>query len=359
MMRTACSRLRAFTLALFACCALATRPLDERSPPGRSLVDASGVVLEENKYDIRKTYFSSPHSFVMFTPTAKNGTSNATESEKFPAIIFAHGLCGPVYDYDALIESIAQQGFIVLANREQTGCGPSWTQIFTFNALGNVKKAADGGVMIENLRQEVDFLLNWNQTPTFDGSRIGLVGHSMGGGAVINLAAKLASTHPDLVKAVAAIAPWNGINNADRPSNVAHEISAPLLLICSENDQICPCNGMVGAATGVGYTLPSRIMLDTVFEGNDGKWFGGVDAIYDDAAKNQERNNVVIKRFDKGGHFAMGGISREQVVRLGQSWGQPRWMASMGTAFAEINDGSNPFPEVKSLVNAFLDENVK
>ena len=34
-------------------------------------------------------------------------------------------------------------------------------------------------------------------------------------------------------------------------------------------------------------------------------------------------------------------------------------MASMGTAFAEINDGSNPFPEVKSLVNAFLDENVK
>ena len=67
--------------------------------------------------------------------------------------------------------------------------------------------------------------------------------------------------------------------------------------------------------------------LNTVFEGNDGKWFGGVDAIYDDAAKNQERNNVVIKRFDKGGHFAMGGISREQVIRLGQSWGQPRWVS--------------------------------
>ena len=213
-MRTACSRLRACCLALLACCALATRPLDERSPPGRSLMDASasGVVVEENKYEavgrqVRKTYFSSPHSFVMFTPSAKNGT-DTTESEKFPAIIFAHGLCGPVDDYEALIQSIAQQGFIVLANREQVGCGPSWRQIFTFNAFGNVRKAADGGVMVENLRQEVDFLLNWNQTPTFDGSRIGLVGHSMGGGAVIDLAAKLATTHPDLVKAVAAIAPW-------------------------------------------------------------------------------------------------------------------------------------------------------
>uniref|UniRef100_A0A7S2T1B5 Chlorophyllase n=2 Tax=Chloropicon primus TaxID=1764295 RepID=A0A7S2T1B5_9CHLO len=348
----ATSRLLAITLALLACSAMAIRPLeDAHSPPGRSLLDVG-------QYDVRKTYFSSPHSLVVLTPSARNGTE-PTGRETYPAIIFAHGLCGPVGDYEAILEAIAGQGFIVVANREQLRCGPSWRQLFTFNPFGNLKAAANGGVMVENLRKEVDFLLNWNQTPAFDGERIGLVGHSMGGGAVIDLAAKLASSHPGIVKAVAAIAPWNGINNADRPSSVAHKINAPLLLICSKNDQICPCNGMVGAATGVGYSLPSRMMLGAVFEGNDGRWFGGVDAIYDDALKNQERNNVTIERFHKGGHFAMAGISREAVIRLGESWGQPRWMASMGTAFAEIKDGSNPFPEVKSLVTTFLDKNVK
>ena len=53
----------------------------------------------------------------------------------------------------------------------------------------------------------------------------------MDGGMVIDVASGLGADGSDLVKAVVAIAPWNGVQPT--PSSVVKSLSAPLLIFCS------------------------------------------------------------------------------------------------------------------------------
>ena len=248
-------------LALAASCALA-RPVRDLDHIRRYLL----VTDDAPVVDFVETDFSSPHNFLMLTPSAaKNGTSNATT---YPAVIFGHGLCGPAQTYHELLHAIAEQGFIVLANFEQQDCSESMFTVFSRHPYPKLQVASNGGVMLDNMRKEVDFLLG---NPSFDGENLALVGHSMGGGAVIDLAAELASSHPGLVKAVAAIAPWNGIGakGAPMPSHVASQIKSPLLLICSSMDQLVPCSGKVGAYTGAYKNPMAKGLYNTLFSGTD------------------------------------------------------------------------------------------
>lgn len=225
--------------------------------------------IVQGPYDVRKTSMAPEdwfggHTFRIYTP---NGTKT---EEKFPAVIFAHGLCGPEEDYEGILRVIASHGFIILSNAEQEYCGrasvSAFFQFLTNDPFPDLRRAADGEVMINNLREEVDFVLSKNESFPYDeGAGIALVGHSMGGAAVLDLAASLGSSKP--VRGVAAIAPWNGITDAATPSSVAGNIKSPVLLFCSKMDQLCPCSGEVGAATGAGQTWASDVLFNTIFAG--------------------------------------------------------------------------------------------
>jgi len=223
----------------------------------------------QGPYEVRKTSMAPEdwfggHTFRMYTP---NGTK---AEEKFPAVIFAHGLCGPEEDYEGILRVIASHGYIVLANAEQEYCGrasvSAFFQFLTNDPFPDLRRAADGSVMINNLREEVDFVLSKNESFPYDeGAGIALIGHSMGGAAVLDLAASLGSSKP--IRGVAVIAPWNGITDAATPSSVAGNIKSPVLLFCSKMDQLCPCSGEVGAATGAGQNWASDFLFNTIFAG--------------------------------------------------------------------------------------------
>ena len=225
--------------------------------------------IVQGPYEVQKTSMAPEdwfggHTFRIYTP---NGTK---AEEKFPAVIFAHGLCGPEEDYEGILRVIASHGYIILANAEQEYCGrasvSAFFQFLTNDPFPDLRRAADGSVMIDNLREEVDFVLSKNESFPYDeGAGIALVGHSMGGAAVLDLAASLGSSKP--IRGVAVIAPWNGITDAATPSSVAGNIKSPVLLFCSKMDQLCPCSGEVGAATGAGQNWASDFLFNTIFAG--------------------------------------------------------------------------------------------
>jgi len=285
------------------------------------LVLVVALVTHAFAYDVTKHEVDTPHKALIFKPSVTN--SNKTESQdeeqrQFPAVLFAHGLCGPADLYESMLTSLASQGFVVMANQEQENCqSPTmWNPFSAFSALNSLRKASDGKVMVQNLLDEVDYLVSGEHNNSVDASSLALVGHSMGGGAVIDLAAKLQETRPGLVKGVVAIAPWNGIPLVKAPSSVVHEIEAPMLLFCSKTDQICPCSGPIGSATGLGESWMSYGVLQSAFYTSDNTWGGGVEAIFQNT--NDDNNSTTLMEFGSGGHFALAGITKKQLEQLGR-----------------------------------------
>mmetsp|Transcript_14866 Transcript_14866/g.28757 ORF Transcript_14866/g.28757 Transcript_14866/m.28757 type:complete len:341 (+) Transcript_14866:237-1259(+) len=292
-----------------------------------ALVLASLGTCARATYQVKQSEVKSPHNALLFTP---QGTGNET----FPAIIFAHGLCGPAKLYTEMLKTLAGNGYVVMANQEQEICqSPSiWNPFSVFSSIGNLRAQSDGKTMVDHIMEEVEFLRGRDDTL----EEIALVGHSMGGGAVIDAAAKLEGSDPGLVKALVAIAPWNGITKTSTPSDVASEISAPMLIICSENDQICPCSGEIGLATGFGRSWMSDYALEAIFYTQDHTWKGGVEAIFKDAEEG-DANTTLIK-FHNGGHFALAGISDSQLEALGKQMTSGSGLGGFANIF--INSGS-------------------
>ena len=289
------------------------------------LLGMAATVAAVPPYEVDVTSFGEPHGFVVGVPRTKGGDQGP---RSFPAIVFGHGLCGRAQDYAAITKAVAERGYVVVANTEQEDCGNAGSifSVFSSDPFPKLRESSDGGVMVANMEEEVDWLLS-NESVPFDGRRLGLLGHSMGGGAVIDLAAKLEYSKPGLVKGVVALAPWNGINDASVPSSVAGKITAPLLLVCSKMDQLCPCSGKVGAATNMTKNWASQGAFDTIFKGKPEDWYGGVDAIFD-AAAGGSSNGTTIVRLDNGGHFALAGITEAQLRQLSAKMGVLPFFAS-------------------------------
>jgi dienelactone hydrolase len=335
---------------------------------------------------VTRTSLTSPHKALLFTPTITNNnndtakmTPNITDitnqNETFPAIVFAHGLCGPADLYSDLLTSISSQGYVVIANQEQETCeSPTiWNPFSAFTALDSIKEAANGKEMVQHLLDEVDYLLRQRSDVVSKDKGIGLVGHSMGGGAVIDAAAKLSEQEEEgVLKAVVAIAPWNGIPLASRPSDVAGEIKAPTLLFCSETDQITPCSGpWMSGNPALGSSWMSETLLANAFYTTDNTWGGGVQAIFDDTNNKDDDDTTTtyLLQFPNGGHFSLAGIGDDKLRKLGQEIakgsGLGEWWNSF---FIDYNigvgeDKSNPLgaetaksvgDSVRSLTIAFL-----
>jgi len=255
---------------------------------------------------------------LLYTPRAASGEES---NRKWPAIVFAHGLCGPAKRYSETLETLSSWGFVVLANQQQEDCGegnirhPFESVANFFIPGGKFSQAADSGAMAGHVKGNLEYL---REKANVDSNAIALMGHSMGGGVVIDVAAELASSQPGAVKAVIGIAPWNGAKPT--PSSVVSEVSAPILLFCSMSDALCPCRGPATITDTQGpITQPASIGIPILFGvGADPNWNGGTMAIYDNAT------NAAVIEVKGVNHFTIAGTNGRQMQALA-TWATDRY----------------------------------
>ena len=177
------------------------------------------------------------------------------------------------------------------------------------------------------------------------GRRIAYVGHSMGGGMVIDVAAGLALQSPGEVKAVVAIAPWNGVQPT--PSSVVSGLSAPLLILCSMSDALCPCSGEVQLTDTQGLLSGSVTPGIPLLFGSsaDPTWHGGAMAIFRNAP------NAIVMDVDKVSHFTIAGIDDGSDMQDFADWAR----GATGLNFNRPDRPYNDIPTMEYAV-AFLNQ---
>ena len=234
----------------------------------------------------------------LFTPVARNdkGVVTRIKDKKFPALVFGHGLvspfsvswlssflltsdplstrrgqkCAKADFYEHMTTVLSSWGYVVLVTDEFSECDysnflPGGEQVntteYVIELTSNAKYLASGKSPPPLLSRCILTSLSFapaappppsstsTPTPTDAGaveeantSAIAMVGHSMGGGGSISAAAMLEESDPGLIKAVIAVAPWNGVQ--PMPSAQIPKLGkTPTLLICSAGDSLVPCSG--------------------------------------------------------------------------------------------------------------------
>lgn len=224
---------------------------------------------------------------------------------KLPAVVFAHGLCGPAEKYSDSLIRVSSWGFIILANQKQEDCGVMNVN-HPFSTLGNLfqlpVKFGDGvdfDQMSRTVEQNLSYLASRSDV---DADKLALMGHSMGGGIVIDVASRLAVNQPQQVKAIVSIAPWNGVKPT--PSSVVNAVKAPMLIFCSMSDALCPCSGEVSLTDTQGILSGSINPAIPFLFGPDASssWHGGVMSIFNNA-----QNATLIEVRDVS-HFTIIGV---------------------------------------------------
>jgi pimeloyl-ACP methyl ester carboxylesterase len=211
--------------------------------------------------------------------------------------------------------------------------------------------------MVLNLASEVEWLSSELEGEA-DMGRVAVMGHSMGGAAVINLAAVLSSRFPGLIKAVVAIAPWNGATPT--PSEVVGQQDAPLLLFCTMQDHICPCQGPAfrNFSNRVTRWAANNLFLRVLFPAYTGgiAWKGGVEAIYRNArpqrggaATNSTASKILIRVADVG-HLTIAGAGTGEQMRGLSS----RYSSAWGSLAGALSDPSEPGGEQNPAEEAII-----
>ena len=281
---------------------------------------------------------------LLFSPIAPDASS----SRQWPAVVFAHGLCGPADRYSASLTRLASWGFLVLANQEQADCGVMNVD-HPFATLGNLfqlpfkfSNAVDFSAMASTIEANLAYVASRSDVDT---NRLALMGHSMGGGMVIDVAAGLALQSPGEVKAVVAIAPWNGVQPT--PSSVVSGLSAPLLILCSMSDALCPCSGEVQLTDTQGLLSGSVTPGIPLLFGSsaDPTWHGGAMAIFRNAP------NAIVMDVDKVSHFTIAGIDDGFEMQDFADWAR----GATGLNFNRPDRPYNDIPTMEYAV-AFLNQ---
>lgn len=153
----------------------------------------------------------------MLYPASAEGYDAPMLQQNFPLVLFAHGFSIPVRDYVEFAGYIAEAGYIVWICDSENGLSPShekYARDLVF-LKSQASVSANSGILPAN----------WN-------APVGIMGHSMGGGAAI-LAAALDSTFSCVVGLAAA---------ETKPSAIAasKQYAGPLLLICGAGDSVVP-----------------------------------------------------------------------------------------------------------------------
>jgi len=162
-------------------------------------------------------------------PTNYDNATNAS----FPLVVFAHGCCKNTVnqsasDYNSVFVHLASHGMVVASYNTCLGeCN-----MITFSD--------DQLYLVSTLRERPSLHPVLNMV---DFSKVGLFGHSMGGGSTVFSAANISSLEGVTVKVAVAIDP--------APSVAAGLIKVPTFFGCGQNDTIVPCwsvKAMYGAA---------------------------------------------------------------------------------------------------------------
>lgn len=280
---------------------------------------------------------------LLFMPEA-----GSSSGKRWPAVVFAHGLCGPAARYSESLERVASWGFVVLANEKQADCGaldvskPVESMESLFLAPFKFGSAVDFSAMAKNIKANIDYLRTRSDVDT---GAIALMGHSMGAGMVIDVAAELSKSHPKRVAAVVSIAPWNGVS--PRPSSVVGEMSTPLLIFCSMSDRLCPCSGSVTLTDTQGpLTGPASLGIPALFgPGEDSTWHGGSMAIFEHA------RNATLIDVKSVSHFTIAGAGSGAQMQELADWAK----GQSGLNFSRPKRSYTEIPTLGYSV-AFLNE---
>jgi predicted dienelactone hydrolase len=151
----------------------------------------------------------------LYYPAAANGPDTPPDLAKapYPVSVFAHGYLGPPLVYDTLNTHIASWGYVVIATASEV------------TALVNQTR------YVEDILRCAQYVQEQSTEGTFKGmvnDKVGLVGHSMGGGAILR-AAKVDPTVKCLVGLAAAA-----------NQTTAEGVNTPTRLIVGTNDTVVP-----------------------------------------------------------------------------------------------------------------------
>ena len=158
---------------------------------------------------------------------------------KLPVLIFSHGLHGCDVQSRFLTQAFAAAGYLVFApNHRDASCNggrtpwfegtelmflhpEQWTEATYRNRADDVRRLIAGLYDDERFRDRADW------------SRLGLVGHSLGGYTALGLAGAWPGWKLPGVKAVLALAPYSHPFTVQRTLG---GVSVPVMYQCGEND---------------------------------------------------------------------------------------------------------------------------
>ena len=280
---------------------------------------------------------------LLFKPSDPNESR-----EKWPAVVFAHGLCGPAEKYSSTLSRLASWGFIVIANQEQGDCGvinvnhPLATLGNLFQLPVKFSNAVDFSRMADDIRANLNYLVGRSDV---DSTRLALMGHSMGGGMVIDVASELGEQQSNIVKAVVAIAPWNGVQPT--PSSIVDNANAPILIFCSMTDALCPCSGEVQLSDTQAIFTNNVSPVIPLFFGrqSDSTWNGGSMAIL----KNSK--DAILMNVNQVSHFTIAGIDNGGEMQDFSDWAR----SETGLNFNRPSRSYSDIPTMEYSV-AFLNQ---
>lgn len=174
----------------------------------------------ESRITVTRTNQTTFEALVYFPADAAHPALVTSEARPFPVIGFAHGFLSPPELYRTTSRHLASWGFVVSAPRSGLEPFPDHSQF------------------ADDLNASTERLIQLGRDPSssfyerLNEGRIGLTGHSMGGGATLLAAARATS-----VVAVAAIAAAE-----TRPSAIEQtaNIATPILYITGSEDSFVP-----------------------------------------------------------------------------------------------------------------------
>ena len=282
--------------------------------------------------------------------------SDSDESRKnWPGVVFAHGICGPAEKYSSSLSRLASWGFMVIANQKQGDCGvmnvnhPLATLGNFFQLRLKFHNAADFSLMADDIRSNLNYLIGRFDV---DSDRIALMGHSMGGGMVIDVASELGKQQSNIVKAVVAIAPWNGVHPT--PSSIVNDSNAPILIFCSMTDALCPCSGEVQLSDTQGiFTKKLSPIIPLLFgPQSNPTWNGGSMAIL----KNSK--DLILMNVSQVSHLSIAGIDHGDKMQSFAEWARSEY----GLNFNRPSRSYSDIPTMEysvAFLNQFLNLDVK
>jgi dienelactone hydrolase len=171
--------------------------------------------------------------------------SYPTRGGPYPAVAFAHGFMNRSSWYAATLRAIAASGYVVIAPDSETGQFPSHARLAndlnrSLRWLG--RQSAAGSTDVP--RRKVD------------STRLGVAGHSMGGGVALLAAARNRAVDTVVTLAAAETVP--------RASIAVRRLNVPSLFVVGSDDKIVPAAG-----TAVMFRrAPSPTLLATITGGS-------------------------------------------------------------------------------------------